>query len=145
MIGWKELDLARVPKIGRGAGFTDRPVEFRFAYGNELTWGYRGCGGAVATARDMFAWDQALRGKKLLSEKAKKELYTVAKKDYALGWTVKRLPAGECAYHSGGVLGVVTMYYRLLDEDVVVALACNYECKDNPGKLAEELLARAAK
>lgn len=145
MIGWKDLDLARVPKIGRGAGFSDRPAEFRFAYGNELTWGYRGCGGAVATARDMFAWDQALRGKKLLSEKAKKELYTVAKKDYALGWTVKRLPAGECAYHSGGVLGVVTMYYRLLDEDVVVALACNYEVKDNPGKLAEEMLARAAK
>ena len=28
---------------------------------------------------------------------------------------------------------------------VVVALACNYECKDNPGRLAEELLTRAAK
>jgi CubicO group peptidase (beta-lactamase class C family) len=145
MIGDHEIDLDRVPKIERGAGFTDRPPEFRFAYGNSLHWGYRGCGGVVATARDMFAWDQALRGKKLLSAKARKELYTVAKDDYALGWMVRRLPAGECAFHSGSVLGVVTMYYRLLDEDVVVALACNYTPKDNPGRLAERLLMRAAK
>jgi len=145
MIGWKELDLARVPKIDRGAGFTDRPTEFRFAYGNELTWGYRGCGGVVATTRDMFAWDQALRGTNILSEKANKELYTVAKDDYALGWTRKRLPSGECVFHSGGVKGVVTMYYRLLDENAVVALACNYEPKANPGELAESLLTRAAK
>lgn len=144
-IGWKELDLERVPKIDRGNGFTDRPKDFRFAYGNQLTWGYRGCGGIVATTRDMLAWDQALRGTKILSDKAKKDLYTVAKDDYALGWTVKRLPAGECAFHSGGVLGVVTMYYRLLSGNVVVALACNYEPKANPGDLAESLLTRAAK
>lgn len=145
MIGDRELDLDRVPKIERGVGFTDRPAEFRFAYGNTLGWGYRGSGGVVATARDMFAWDQALRGTRLLSAKARKELFTVAKDDYALGWMVRRLPAGECAFHSGGVLGVVTMYYRLLDADVVVALACNYTPKDNPARLAEQLLTRAAK
>ncbi len=145
MIGWKGLDLARVPKIDRGKGFADRPADFRFAYGNELNWGYRGCGGAVATVRDMLAWDRALRGTKVLSAKAKKELYTVAKNDYALGWERRRLPAGECVLHSGGVLGVVTMYYRLLDGDAVVALACNYDPKANPGDLASELLARAAK
>lgn len=145
MIGGKSLDLDRVPKIERGAGFTDRPAEFRFAYGNELTWGYRGCGGVVATARDMLAWDQALRGKKVLSANAKKELYTVARDDYALGWFVQRLPAGECAFHSGGVLGVVTMYYRLLDQDVVVALACNNSPKESPATLATDLLALAAK
>ena len=145
LIGWKDLDLLRVPKIERGAGFADRPQDFRFAYGNELNWGYRGCGGVVATTRDMLAWDQALRGNKLLSEKARKELYTTAKDDYALGWFVKRLPAGECAYHSGSVLGVVTMYYRLLDQNAVVALACNYTPKASPAELAESLLKRAAK
>jgi CubicO group peptidase (beta-lactamase class C family) len=145
LIGWQDLDLERVPRIARGAGFTDRPKEFRFAYGNTLTWGYRGCGGAVATARDMLAWDQALRGTKLLSAAAKKDLYTVGKDDYALGWTRKRLPCGEAVSHSGGVLGVVTMYYRLLDEDVCVALACNYEPKASPEQLAQQLLTRAAK
>jgi CubicO group peptidase (beta-lactamase class C family) len=145
MIGEVGLELARVPKVARGVGFGDRPAEFRFAYGNELTWGYRGCGGIVASVMDMLAWDHALRGTKVLSAAGKQQLYTVAKDDYALGWTVRRLPAGDCAYHSGGVLGVVTMYYRLLEQPVVVALACNYEPKANPAQLAEQLLARAAK
>ncbi len=145
LIGWKDLDLARVPRVARGAGFTDRPREFRFAYGNTLSWGYRGCGGVVATARDMLAWDQALRGTKLLSAAAKKELYRVGKDDYALGWQRKRVGNLDCAAHSGGVLGVVTMYYRALDENVCVALACNFAPKDDPEQLAQTLLARAAK
>jgi CubicO group peptidase (beta-lactamase class C family) len=145
MIGWKDLDLDRVPLVERGKGFADRPKDFRFAYGNALTWGYRGCGGVVATARDMFEWDRALRGTKLLSAAAKKDLYTVGKAKYALGWEIEDLPSGRCASHSGGVQGVVTMYYRLLDRDVVVALACNYAVQDNPGSLARALLDRAAR
>jgi len=45
MIGAKGLDLTRVPRIARGVGFTGRPKEYAFAYGNQLSWGYRGCGG----------------------------------------------------------------------------------------------------
>jgi hypothetical protein len=93
----------------------------------------------------MLAWDQALRGTKLLSAAAKKELYTVGKQDYALGWEMKPLPQGPCASHSGGVLGVVTMYYRLLERNVVVALACNHEPKQNPAELAQQLIACVAK
>lgn len=145
LIGTKAVDLDRVPKIARGTGFTDRPAGFRFAYGNELTWGYRGCGGVVATTRDMLAWDQALRGTKLLSAAAKKEFFKPAKDDYALGWEIKQLPPGLCASHSGGVLGVVTMYYRLLERNAVVALACNYEPKQSPAELAQRLLAEIAK
>ena len=144
-IGWGELDLARVPKVARGTGFTDRPAQFRFAYGNELTWGYRGCGGVVATARDLLAWDQALRGTKILSSAAKKELYAVGRDDYALGWIRRRLPCGEVVAHSGAVLGVVTMYYRLLEQNACVALACNYAPRASPEQLAQELLARVAK
>ncbi|HEX6813986.1 MAG TPA: serine hydrolase domain-containing protein [Planctomycetota bacterium] len=144
-IGWSQLDLDRVPKIARGAGFADRPKEFRFAYGNEMTWGYRGCGGTVATTRDMLAWDRALRGGKFLSKKSLDELYAPAKGDYALGWVIRNTPHGKRAEHSGGVLGVVTQYFRLLDRDVVVALACNYEVKDNPAKLAEQLVAAVLK
>lgn len=143
LIGWPKLDLDRVPKIDRGKGFTDRPGEFRFAYGNELTWGYRGCGGVVATTRDMLAWDRALRVGKLLSKKALDEFYTTAKDDYALGWRMRQTPHGKRAEHSGGVQGVVTQYFRLLDKDVVVALACNYEPKANPAELAEQLVAAA--
>jgi CubicO group peptidase (beta-lactamase class C family) len=139
MIGCPKLDLGRVPKIARGAGFTDRPKEFAFAYGNELNWGYRGCGGIVASTRDLFAWDRALRDGKFLSRKSLDELHRPAVKDYALGWEIRKTPEGTRAEHSGGVLGVVTWYARHLDADYVIALACSYEPKSHPAQIGERL------
>jgi len=139
MIGAKGLDLARVPRIARGVGFTDRPKEYAFAYGNQLTWGYRGCGGVVASTRDMFQWDRALRGGKLLSKESLEQLYTVGLQDYALGWKVKKVGAGVRVEHGGGVLGVATHYLRHLDQDYVVALACSYEPKTHPEEIADRL------
>ncbi|HET6164757.1 MAG TPA: serine hydrolase domain-containing protein [Planctomycetota bacterium] len=139
MIGAKGLDLTRVPKIARGAGFTDRPKEFAFAYGNQLSWGYRGCGGVVASTRDLFQWDRALRGGKLLSKESLEQLYTVGLQDYALGWKVKKFGGGVRVEHGGGVLGVATHYLRHLDKDYVVALACTYEPKTHPEEVADRL------
>jgi CubicO group peptidase (beta-lactamase class C family) len=144
-IGSKDLDLARVPRVFRGEGFPDRPAADRFAYGNTLAWGYRGCGGIAGTARDLLAWDRALRGTELLSAAATKELFTAGRDGYALGWRIERLPCGRAAYHSGSVRGVLSTFLRLLDRDACVALACNYLPKDNPEQLARSLLARAAK
>lgn len=145
LIGWPKLDLDRVPQIDRGKGFTDRPAELHFAYGDELTWGYRGCGGVVASTADMLAWDRALRGKKLLSKRALEQLYQPAKDGYALGWEVGNGPFGREAQHGGSVLGVTTHYLRLLDRDVVVAIAANYDVKTNPARLARDLAAVVAR
>jgi len=139
MIGCQGLALERVPKVARGAGFSDRPADFAFAYGNELTWGYRGCGGIVCSAADMVAWDRALRDGKLLSKASLEELYKPALKDYALGWEVKKVKGGTRVEHSGGVQGVVTWYLRHLDLDYVVALACSCEPKTHPSQIAEKL------
>ncbi|MFN0206491.1 MAG: serine hydrolase domain-containing protein [Planctomycetota bacterium] len=139
-IGMKELDLARVPKIDRGRGFTDRSKDFAFAYGNRLTWGYRACGGTVMTTRDMYLWDRALRGDKLLSEASKESLYTVRLNNYALGWHVNKRGKGRVASHSGGVQGVVTYVERGIDEDFIVALTHSYSPKVYAGKTAQELL-----
>lgn len=139
MIGCDGLALERVPKIARGAGFTDKPADFAFAYGNTLTWGYRGCGGIVASTADMVAWDRALRDGKLLSKASLEALYLPALDDYALGWKVKKVKGGTRVEHSGGVQGVVTWYIRHLDLDYVVALACSYEPKTHPSQIAEKL------
>jgi len=139
MIGTKGLDLTRVPRIARGAGFDDLPKEYAFAYGNQLTWGYRGCGGVVASTRDMFQWDQALRGGKLLSKESLEQLYTPALQDYALGWKVRKVGGGVRVEHGGGVRGVATHYLRHLDQDYVVALACSYEPKTHPEEIADRL------
>jgi CubicO group peptidase (beta-lactamase class C family) len=138
-IGRPELDLGRVPKIARGVGFTDRPKEYSFAYGNQLNWGYRGCGGIVASTEDMLAWDRALRGDSFLPKAALDELYRPGRNGYALGWNVKKVDGGVRVEHGGGVFGVVTYYLRHLERDFMVALACSYEPKSHPSEIAETL------
>jgi len=140
MIGAPGLELSRVPKIDRGTGFVDRSASFAFAYGNELNWGYRGCGGVVASTEDMLAWDRALRGKKLLSKDALEDLYLPGLKDYALGWEIKKVSGGMCVEHSGGVLGVATFYLRHLEKDYVVALASSCDLKTHPEEIANRLV-----
>jgi CubicO group peptidase (beta-lactamase class C family) len=142
MIGWKDLDPSRVPRIDRGKGFDDEPKSRRFAYGDQLSWGYRGCGGIVATTRDMLQWDRALRGDKLLSAKAKAQLYAPALANYALGWMIRN-EGGMRVEHSGSVRGIVTFYMRMLDDDVVVAIACSGAPKSHPQALADALAAKA--
>ncbi len=139
-IGDGKADHARAPGEARG---TKPP----FAYGERMSWGYRGAGGALATVFDMLAWDEALRGDKVLSKAAKEQYYTVAKKDYALGWEVTKGAGGRRAAHSGHTGSLITYYLRLLDERVVIAIAYSYEPKTHPSITVEELLriARSAK
>ncbi len=141
-IGTKELDLRRVPKFDRGKGFPDRPPEDRFAYSNVLSWGYRGCGGAVASVHDMYLWDRALRGRTVLSPAAIKEYYEPALDNYALGWRVDH-PRGLLVEHGGDVRGFHCEYRRYLDADVCIALMASFEPanhdKEDPSILAERL------
>jgi CubicO group peptidase (beta-lactamase class C family) len=124
-IGLPELDLKRVPKEADGTG----P---QFAYGNKMSWGYRGAGGIVASTRDLLAWHQALKGDKLLSAAAKQKYYTVGLEDYALGWEVKKDGRGLRYAHSGHTGKLVTFYLRDVENDVVVAYVSSDEPKVHP-------------
>jgi CubicO group peptidase (beta-lactamase class C family) len=137
MIGRPDLDLARVPKVARGAGFSDHPAAY--TYGNRLNWGYRGCGGIVASTSDLLAWDRALRGDKLLSKAALEQLCRPGLEDYALGWYVKKAGGGVRVQHGGDVQGVHTWFVRHLDQDWVVAFAASYDMKASREQLAEKL------
>lgn len=129
-IGWKDLDLARVPKDKRGTGV-------HFAYGYEMSWGYRGSGGAVVSLPEMLLWDRALREDKILSRRAKERMYEVGMNDYACGWVVDRSMGGTVYRHSGRVGETVTSYVRWIDEDIVVALARSEVPKEHPDETAK--------
>jgi len=131
-IGVRGLDLERVPRDRRGAGV-------HFAYGYEMTWGYRGSGGAVVPLPEMLLWDKALRGDKLLSKRAKERLYEVGREEYALGWLVDRSLGGTIVRHSGRVGETSTSYLRWLDEEIVVALAFSEITKVHPDETAKAL------
>ncbi len=131
-IGWKDLDLARVPKDKRGKGV-------HFAYGYEMSWGYRGSGGAVVSLEEMLLWDRALRGDKILSKRAKERMYEVGQNDYACGWFVDKNMGGTIYRHSGRVGETSTAYLRWIDEDIVVALARSEISKEHPDETAKAL------
>ena len=119
-IGHKRLDAARGPKSERGTGNY-------FPYGPRLDWGYRGCGGVMASVHDMFLWDRALREDKLLSKAAKKELYTPVLQGYALGWYVGDDVKGRRVEHGGDTRATTCYSGRWLEEDLVVAIAYTYK------------------
>jgi CubicO group peptidase (beta-lactamase class C family) len=131
-IGDPKLDMKRVPREERGEGV-------QFAYGNKLSWGYRGAGGVVCSLQDMFVWDRALRGDAVLSKAAKDELYKTGLEDYSLGWWVKKENGRTKTYHSGGVGHIVTYYLRWLEDDIVVAIAWNCLPKAPPEVVANNL------
>ena len=121
-IGHESLDQKRVPRDDRGQGAP-------FPYGPVLTWGYRGCGGVMASVHDMYLWDRALRGDKVLSSPAKTKYFTPAKEGYALGWYVGQ-DAGATRIEHGGDTRNTTCYFgRWIEPDVVVAIAYTYKPK----------------
>ncbi len=89
---------------------------------------------------DMFRWDRALRGGKVLTPEEQQLMYTPAKLSsgedavydegdglgYGFGWAVGREEElGLVVSHSGGMPGVATWFERFMDADrVLVILSC---------------------
>ena len=89
-------------------------------------WGYRGMGGVVTTVHDLYRWDRALRGEKLLKKESLDALYKPFKNGYACGWEVTITDRGTTkVHHSGGVEGFGCNVIRYLEDDVCVFVLSN--------------------
>ena len=90
-----------------------------------------GAGDMVSTVEDLYLWDQALYGDKLLSEKYKKIMFTPFLNNYAYGWGVYKVALGESAdsvqviSHTGGINGFNTIIFRLVKDRHLVVLFNN--------------------
>jgi CubicO group peptidase (beta-lactamase class C family) len=122
------LDLGRVPRSHSGTG---TPL----ADTSRVPWFYLGSAGNLATVRDLWLWDRALRGDSLLDAPARKQLYRPALESYALGWVIGTRAGETIAFHDGSIEGVNTFFVRGLDSGVVVAVARSQE--DEQGRLEE--------
>jgi len=133
-IGDGRIDAERVPLDARGTGT-------KWKYGPVLSWGVPGADGLLASVHDLHAWDQALRGDKILSKAAKRDYFEPGLSDYGLGVWVKRGTGGIHLIHDGSSGGLRSGYLRVLDDPLVVAVSCNYvpeiEIKPLLEKLAE--------
>ena len=86
---------------------------------------YRGMGGAVSNVWDLWRWDRALAGTKVLKEKTKRELFSPGLNDYALGWFVREAGGRAVQSHGGSVRGFVCEVKRFPDDDGAVFVLAN--------------------
>jgi len=120
-------------------------------------WHLFGNGGILSTTADMYLWEQALQGDKLLSAEAKRKLFAPhapidpeRKWFYAYGWRVGKTERGTAVIgHTGGSdFGVWAAHFRFVDDGVVVIIGSNQlpvpgnEKGALPGRLLELALSR---
>jgi CubicO group peptidase (beta-lactamase class C family) len=87
---------------------------------------YRGMGGVVTSAWDLWRWDRALRGDRVLDADSKAKLFEPGLGDYALGWFVRKDARGRRVQsHGGAVRGFVCEIRRYPDQDACLFVLCN--------------------
>jgi CubicO group peptidase (beta-lactamase class C family) len=87
---------------------------------------YRGMGGVVTTVWDLWRWDRALRGDRVLDANSKSKLFEPGLNDYALGWFVKKDARGRWVQsHGGAVRGFVCELRRYPGQDACLFVLCN--------------------
>ena len=116
--------LGAVVAIGRGPtgpprSALDHPYG---AYGFQ----YRGMGGMVTNAWDLWRWDRALAKDTVLTPASRDAMFTPGLNNYALGWFVTTTPTGRAVqHHGGGVRGFSCTVRRYPDDDAFMAVLSN--------------------
>jgi CubicO group peptidase (beta-lactamase class C family) len=89
-----------------------------------------------STVRDLYKWDQALRGGQLFSKGVLDSAYAgysfekPGQRNYGLGWRMLMIPNGKkLIYHNGWWHGNRTVFIRMLDEDATIIALCNNDYK----------------
>lgn len=94
-------------------------------------WGVIGASGILTSVNDLYKWELALRGDKILSAKSKEKLFGARVPsgggfDYAYGWRAQKSPRGtNIIWASGLVPEFSAMFQRYVDEDVTIIFLTN--------------------
>jgi CubicO group peptidase (beta-lactamase class C family) len=140
---WDPADVA-VEYDGTGAA-RGRPNEHPWDADGPY-WNLRGNGGILSTAPDMFRWHLALDGHDVLSEEARRKLFTpyVREDDgdsyYAYGWVILTADGHEIAWHNGGNGYSYAEIARIPDTGLMIFWATGTAKKDHGWNLEEVAL-----
>lgn len=99
-------------------------------------------GGLYSTVGDLYLWDQALYGEKILKKPSLDAMFTAVRHDYGYGYGVAKLFNHRVLSHGGGIEGFRTSINRFPDDRVTVIVLSNYEGA-NSGRIARDLAAVA--
>lgn len=86
-----------------------------------------GAGSQYSTVGDLYRWDRALYGSKLLSDASRQAMFTANAGGYGLGFEVGEEKGRRVIEHNGDINGFGAFIARYPDEDAVIVILTNTE------------------
>ncbi|MBK9187441.1 MAG: beta-lactamase family protein [Phycisphaerales bacterium] len=118
------VEPTRVVSVGQSVHGPARGA-LEHPYG-EFGFQYRGMGGVVISAMDLWRWDRSLETDAVLDAKAREAFFTPGPGNYALGWFVRTNEKGRLTQsHGGGVRGFVCEMRRFPSHQACIIVLAN--------------------
>jgi CubicO group peptidase (beta-lactamase class C family) len=108
----------------RAAGYDDTLDGFRNTSYIDMTLPFS-AGSLYSTVEDLYLWDQALYGDKLLTPASKEKMFTPGLSDYGYGVYIRKSAGVTTFEHGGGINGFNTIISRDLEPRRLVVLLNN--------------------
>jgi CubicO group peptidase (beta-lactamase class C family) len=83
--------------------------------------------GIFSTAPDLYAWDQALYGGRLLHDSSLQKAFTPHKANYGFGWIIDSSSGSKVEMHEGIVLDYASFMARVPQEQICIILLDNHQ------------------
>ena len=138
-----DVSATIIPK--RASGYYFAAGEYANAPYVDMTIPYA-AGSLYSTVQDLYVWDRALYGDKLLGENLKKQMWTPGLQNYGFGWviTTSKLDDGKTEVatvtHGGGIHGFNTLLVRIPEKKELVVLLDNTSRGDKLDAIASGVL-----
>ena len=91
-----------------------------------MEWPYS-AGVLYSTLGDMYKWDRALYGNKVLSDESRKKMFTPGKSNYGYGVIIDSLEKHLRIWHNGGIPGFSANFSRFVNDDICTVVFSNNE------------------
>lgn len=114
----------------RARGYDKTPTGFTNARYLDMSLPYA-AGAMYSTVEDLYKWDQALYGDKILSAESKKLMFKPGLEEYGYGFRIVSVPVGKTdrkvkiIQHGGGINGFNSLITRVVDQKHLVVILDN--------------------
>lgn len=116
----------------RATGYTKTPHGYETAPYLDMSIPYA-AGSLYSTVEDLYLWDQALYGEKILSAKSKELMFKPNLNNYGYGFVMTKASLGPNKFavpliqHNGGINGFSTTIVRMINDKRLIVLLDNTE------------------
>jgi CubicO group peptidase (beta-lactamase class C family) len=91
-----------------------------------MAWPFS-AGVLYSTVGDLYKWDRALYGNKILSKESLQKMFTPGKSNYGYGVIIDSLEGHPRIWHNGGIPGFSTNFTRFMNDDICTVVFSNNE------------------